>query len=106
MDGRLVFVMAKLANNMEERPRLPTLAREAGLSVRMLEQLFVNQAGKPFSACYRELRITLAKELLARTCQPVKVIASLLGYRAVEVFCRDFRRECGCTALEYRNRCQ
>ena len=104
MDSRLIRVIERLASSPAERPRLPELAKEIGMSVRMLELLFTTHTGKAFSAYYRELRITLAKELLARTCKPVKVIASRLGYKAVEVFCRDFKRECGCTALEYRSR--
>jgi transcriptional regulator GlxA family with amidase domain len=76
------------------------------MSVRTLESLFTKQTGKPFSTYYRELRIRLAKEQLARSSKPVKVIASRLGYKAAEVFCRDFKRECGCTALEYRSRCR
>ena len=104
MDSRLIRVIERLASNPAERPRLPELSKQAGLSVRMLELLFIEHTGKSFSAYYRELRVALAKELLARSCKPVKVIASRLGYRAVEVFCRDFKRECGCTALEYRRR--
>jgi transcriptional regulator GlxA family with amidase domain len=104
MDSRLIRLIERLASNPSERPRLPELAREFGMSVRMLELLFTKHTGKPFTTYYRELRIRLAKELLARSCKPVKVIALRLGYKAVEVFCRDFKRECGCTALEYRVR--
>ena len=106
MDSRLARVMEKIASDPSQRYRLPKLAKEAGLSIRMLELLFVKHSGMPFTAYYRKQRIALAKDLLRRTSKPVKVISSRLGYRAVEVFCRDFRRESGCTALEYRRRCR
>ena len=104
MDPRLIRVIESLSSNPSARPRLPELAKQVGISVRMLELLFKTHTGKPFAIYYRDLRITLAKDLLARTDKPVKVISSRLGYKAVEVFCRDFKRVCGCTALEYRSR--
>jgi transcriptional regulator GlxA family with amidase domain len=102
MDARLIRVIEFLSSNPSERPRLPELAKRAGISVRMLELLFKTHTGKPFATYYRDLRITLAMDLLARTNKPIKVISSRLGYKAVEVFCRDFKRVAGCTALEYR----
>jgi transcriptional regulator GlxA family with amidase domain len=104
MDHRLFHAIEILSSNLSERLRLPALARLIGISVRMLELLFKTQPGRPFATYYRELRITFAKDFLARTDKPVKVISSRLGYKAVEVFCRDFKRVCGCTALEYRAR--
>jgi len=104
MDSRLIRVIEILSSNPSERLHLPELAKQIGISVRMLELLFKTHAGKPFALYYRDLRITLAKDLLAKTNKPVKVISSRLGYKAVEVFCRDFKRVCGCTAIEYRQR--
>lgn len=104
MDPRLIRVIEILSSNPSERPSLPRLAKQIGISVRTLELLFKTQTGKPFAIYYRDLRIALAKDLLARTDKPVKVISSRLGYTAVEVFCRDFKRVCGCTPLEYRAR--
>jgi len=106
MDTRLKCVIERLVSDLSKRPRLPALAKEAGLSVRMLELLFRTQTGKPFAVFYRELRIAIAEQLLGRTEDPVKQIAAQLGYRAVEVFCRDFKRVAGCTAIEFRRRAQ
>ena len=104
MDPRLIRAIEILTSNPSERIHLPELAKRIGLSVRRLELLFKTHAGKPFAIYYRDLRVILAKDLLTRTNKPVKVISSRLGYRAVEVFCRDFKRVCGCTALEFRQR--
>ena len=104
MDTRLKCVIERLVSDLSKRPRLPALAEEAGISVRMLELLFRTQTGKPFSVFYRELRIAIAEKLLSRTDDAVKQIAAQLGYRAVEVFCRDFKRVAGCSAIEFRHR--
>jgi len=104
MDPRLIGAIEILSSSPSERLHLPELAKRVGLSIRMLELLFKTHTGKPFAIYYRDLRMTLAKDLLAKTHKPVKVISSRLGYRAVEVFCRDFKRVCGCTALEFRRR--
>ena len=102
MDPRLHRVIERLLNNPSERPRLPELAKEAGMSIRMLELLFKSETRLSFALYYRQLRIARAKDQLTKTNKPVKVISSRLGYKTVEVFCRDFKRVCGCTALEYR----
>ena len=103
MDSRLVRAMELLAANPAKRIRLPQLSRQVGVSVRMLELLFKTQKGKGFARYYRDLRMALAAEELRKTELPIKVIASRLGYRAVEVFCRDFKRVYRCTPREYRS---
>ncbi len=102
MDTRLSRVMERLVTDLSKRPRLPALAKEAGISIRQLELLFHTQTGKPFSAFYRELRMAHAQQALAMTDDLVKQVAAQLGYRTVAVFCRDFKRVVGCTAMEFR----
>ena len=48
MDSRLIRVIERLASNPAERPRLAELSKQAGLSVRMLELLFIEHTGKSF----------------------------------------------------------
>src|SRR5690349_21036242 len=104
MDSRLVRAIELLTVNPAKRVLLPQLARQVGLSVRMLELLFKTQKGKGFARYYRDMRMALAVDQIKKTEQPIKVIASRLGYRAVEVFCRDFKRVYRCTPREYRAR--
>ena len=104
MDVRLSEVIQRLSSNPCERPHLQSLARQMRIGVRTLELLFKTQTGRPYFSYYRELRLAQAKRLLSETENPVKVIAFDLGYRAVESFCRDFKRSTGCTAVEYRLR--
>jgi transcriptional regulator GlxA family with amidase domain len=104
MDVRLNSVIERLSSRPSERPHLRNLARQLRIGVRTLESLFKAHTGQPFTTFCRALRISRAKSLLAETDEPVKVIAFTLGYTAVEVFCRDFKRLSGCTAVEYRLR--
>jgi transcriptional regulator GlxA family with amidase domain len=106
VDSRLIRAIETLSSDPSQRMRLPELARQTGLSVRMLELLFQIHTEKTFSHYYRDLRIAIAKDMLANTDEPVKVISPSLGYKAVEVFCRDFKRVCGHTPLEFRRRCR
>ena len=104
MDHRLEQIIKKLSDNPHRRFRLSALAREVRLTERRVEQLFKPEMGTTFVAHYRALRMKWARTLLRDTTKPIKETASDLGYRAVEVFCRDFKRAHGCTAGEFRRR--
>ena len=104
MDHRLEQIIKKLSDNPHRRFRLSALAREVRLTERRVEQLFKTEMGTTFVAYYRWLRMRCARKLLRDTGKPIKEVASDLGYRAVEVFCRDFKRAHGCTAGEFRRR--
>jgi len=104
MDHRLEQIIKKLSDNPHRRFRLSALAKEVGLTERRVEQLFKAEMGTTFVAFYRALRMRWARKLLRDTAKPVKEVASDLGYRAVEVFCREFKRAHGCTAGEFRRR--
>ena len=102
MDRRVAHTIEKLAKSSSPKVLLPTLAKEVNLSPRRLESLFKSQTGMTFVAFRRELRMGRARELLAETFKSIKEIAADLGYNAVEVFCRDFKRIHACTATEFR----
>jgi AraC-like DNA-binding protein len=104
MDHRLAQIIKRLSDNPNRRFRLSALAKEVRLTERRVEQLFKAEMGTTFVAYYRALRMRLARRLLRDTSQPVKAIAADLGYGAVEVFCREFKRAHGCTAGEFRRR--
>jgi AraC-like DNA-binding protein len=104
MDHRLEQIIKKLSDNPHRRFRLSAMAREMRLTERRVEQLFKTEMGTTFVAFYRALRMRWARRLLRDTTKPIKEAASDLGYRAVEVFCREFKQAHGCTAGEFRRR--
>ena len=91
---------------MEAHPieRLSVLAREAHVSVRWIQSLFRADMGTTFAAFRREQRMRGARSLLTNPRKSVKEIAFALGYGAVEVFCREFKRVNGCTPTDFRSR--
>ena len=100
MHLRLEQAIRKLSDN----PSLQSIAEQVFLSPRHLEFLFKTQAEMTFVAFCRELRMRYARQLLTETSVSIKEIAYVLGYKAVEVFCRDFKRMNGCTANAFRSR--
>lgn len=103
MDHRLQFAIDQLSATPGTKLHIGALAEQVGLSGRRLEQLFQSEVGVTFVRFSRELRMRQARSLLAQTFKPVKQVASETGYKAVQSFCRDFRRFNGCTATGFRD---
>ena len=78
----------------EPLPRAEIAAR-VGLSERQLGRLFSEKTGKSFSAAYRELRLTRARELMRRTALPLTEIAYACGFSSPSHFSSAFRAWAG-----------
>ncbi|MNW14569.1 Urease operon transcriptional activator [compost metagenome] len=59
--------------------------------------------GINFSDYLEDLRMTLAKELLAETELPVFEIAERVGYSSSNTFCRAFKRINGVSTSAFRS---
>jgi len=104
LDHRLKIVIDEITQNHSTKLRLPELASKGGLSIRRLEQLFVEETGMTYVAFRRQIRMRLAESLLCASKKSVKEISTALGYRATEFFCREFKKYHGCTAMAFRKR--
>ncbi|MEX1119910.1 MAG: helix-turn-helix transcriptional regulator, partial [Terrimicrobiaceae bacterium] len=83
---------------------LEDLAGQAGLSSSHLHAQFRKHVGMtPHQHLILE-RMRRAKHLLVSTNQPVKAVASSVGYANTENFCRAFRKNFGTTAALYRRK--
>ena len=102
MDHRLRLIIDELAHNHSTKLRLPELAGKVNLSVRRLEQLFVEETRMTYVAFRRQLRMLLAERLLKRSGKPVNEVTSAVGYKAAAYFCREFKKNHGCTAMAFR----
>ena len=87
MDRRLRLIIDELSHNHSTKLRLPELAAKVDLSVRRLEQLFVEETGMTYVAFRRQLRMQLAEKLLRRSGKPVNEVTAAVGYRAAAYFC-------------------
>jgi LacI family transcriptional regulator len=80
------------------------VAREVGLSRRVLERRFRQHLGTSPKDEIVRFRIERAKMLLARTDQTIESIVRKSGYRSIIYFTRAFRREVGETPHAYRKK--
>jgi AraC-like DNA-binding protein len=71
------------------------LAEAVGLSRRRLDQLFTSIVGKPVSACIRDRRVQLAKDLLCQTALPIHLVSAQVGMPDPQAFNKFIRRYCG-----------
>ena len=102
LDSRLKSVIAEISENHSTKLCLPDLAAHAGLSIRRLEQLFVEETGMTYIGYRRSLRMKLARRLLLRSRKSVGKVTSVVGYRAAAYFCREFKKLHGCTTSRFR----
>ncbi|SQB21890.1 HTH-type transcriptional repressor of iron proteins A [Citrobacter koseri] len=72
------------------------LAKQAGLSVRTLSRLFIQQTGLTFGQWKQKAKVILSLEYLLRG-EPVSLVAQLAGYENVSAFIAVFRRFMGMT---------
>ncbi|RKX40274.1 MAG: AraC family transcriptional regulator, partial [Verrucomicrobia bacterium] len=75
----------------------------AGQSVSHYSKLFKYRTSQSPMACFLQLKIRKACELLDQTDQSVKAIAEGLGYDDPYYFSRLFKKIQGCSPTHYRD---
>jgi len=78
------------------------LARAAGMSVRGLQQAFVEHIGRSPAHELHRVRIDHAKQLLISSTARTEAIAALCGYPNTNSFWVAFRRDTGMSPAHYR----
>ncbi|MGB0578454.1 MAG: helix-turn-helix transcriptional regulator [Limisphaerales bacterium] len=74
-----------------------TVARQCGISTRQLFRIFVAEMNCSPKKWFKRRQLELGYSVLMRTgC--VKIAAYECGYSQVPNFCRDFKKEFGCSA--------
>lgn len=81
---------------------LEDVAYFAGFSKYYFSRVFKQFSSLSFSEYLTRKRLNVATDLLVRTRQPVKEIASLSGFGSVATFNRIFRERKNCTPSQYR----
>lgn len=101
---RLATVLTYIERHHAKPIVLEDLALQAGMSSSHLHAQFRKHVGMtPHQHLIHE-RMRMAKHLLVSTDEPVKAVASSVGYANTENFCRAFRKHFGTTAALYRRR--
>lgn len=93
-------------NNFSEGlPQPSEVAEACGISPSHLRRLFKQATGQTLHEYIESIRIVRARDLLARTDMPLKLIAHRLGFSHCSSFTYAFRRATGETPGQYRQRC-
>lgn len=101
-DRRMLDVMEYIRSHYAEKLTLQQLADRAGLSTSYLSGHFARETGLTISSYVRRTRIDHAKLMLRYMTLPVTEVAYQCGYQDVSYFIKEFRKEVGCSPLEYR----
>jgi PAS domain S-box-containing protein len=98
----LAAVADHLKIHFREKLDVPALARMAHMSVRQFERKFRATFQMTPQDYMIRMRVIEACELLVRTNQPVTTVALESGFYDHSDFARQFRRQMGQTASQYR----
>lgn len=96
-------VVALMQANYFRPMTLEEMARKACMTKGSFCRSFRAKTGKTYSASLNEIRLGHICRLLAETTDTVSEIAYRAGYRNIHHFHRHFKRQKGCTPLEYRD---
>jgi len=101
---RLNPVIQHMQQHLAQPLRRNDLARLSGLSPAQFHVVFSAIMQTTPMDYLRTLRLRQAQRLLLTTPAPVKEIAAQSGYEDPFVFCKFFKRACGLSPSEYRDR--
>jgi AraC family transcriptional regulator, glycine betaine-responsive activator len=99
---KLVEVIRRMENALEEPLDLHSIAAEIGLSVRQIERLFQQHIGIAPSVFHLQLRLRRGRDFLTRTSQSIQDIATLCGFGSTSNFCHAYKRNFDRTPREDR----
>ncbi len=97
-------LVAWLGDHLADDLSVGALARRAGMSERNFARVFASETGATPAAHVERLRLEAARRALELSARPVKEIAAIAGFGAVETMNRAFRRLLRTTPLAYRAR--
>lgn len=102
MDARVEQVVQSMKDNLRKPLSLARLARAQKLSPSRMGHLFTAETGTTPTKYLRELRLTVARDLLITSTLSVKEIMLQVGIRDKNHFRREFRRLYLASPTSYR----
>ncbi|WP_158606935.1 AraC family transcriptional regulator [Paenibacillus ginsengarvi] len=102
-DHRVMKVCDYVRHHIDKPVRLREMADHAHLSPSHLSHLFVKTLGLSPLEYVRQVRLQLAKEMLAHSTSSVKEIAEMIGYGEQSQLSRYFSQSEGMSPLQFRN---
>jgi len=104
VDRPVARALSLLQAEPAKRWTVAELSRAAGLSRAAFARRFTAVTGRPPLRYLTELRLSLAADLLERTCASLAELALEVGYRSEFAFSRAFKRQYGIAPGGYRRR--
>lgn len=101
-DKALVKAVSFIRQNAAGRVRVSDVARQAGMSRRVLERCFAGALNRSPAEEIRRVRVERAKRLLADTDLPIPDIAEAAGFSSPEYLAYAIRKVVGMTPRAYR----
>lgn len=101
-DPALVKALSFIRENAGKPVQVGDVAREAGLSRRVLERRLLQSLGRSPATEIRRVHLERAKSLLVGTDLPIPDVADAAGFGSPEYFAYTFKAEMRKTPLQYR----
>lgn len=98
------WLTKQVMSNATALPTIPALSRQFHVSAAVLMRAFRERYGSSIHSYTIALKMKRSMDLLVSTDQPVKVIASMVGYSELSNFSRDFSRVVGLSPSLFRVR--
>lgn len=101
-DDPVTHMAYKIQHDPTYRPEINKIAKEMGISPSSFSQLYKRRFHKSPTTSSIHWRLVHATRLLNETSLSIKEIASLVGYKSLHLFGRQFKKKTGVTPLQYR----
>lgn len=101
-DPNLVRAVRLLRDHCTDPPSMERIAREAGLSLRVMQLRFKELLGHTPGEELRRARLERVKQLLRETTLSLEEIAESAGFANANTLCEQFRKQTGTTPGRYR----
>jgi LacI family transcriptional regulator len=101
-DPNVVRAVRLLRGRCTDPPPMEQIAREAGLSLRVMQLRFKELLGHSPGEELRRARLDRVKQLLRETTLTLEEIAESAGFANANTLCEQFRKQTGTTPGSYR----
>lgn len=92
-----------MIENINKNIDIKEIAINLGISYSLFRKVFKEYTGYAPAQYFQELKLRMAKELLAETNHSIKEISYELNFSSYEYFLSFFKKRVGHTPMEYRN---
>jgi transcriptional regulator GlxA family with amidase domain len=102
-EPRVASAIRIMESRIDEPVSVSAIAREMDMSVRMLENLFLEALKIPPGKYYRNLRLQVARRLVVDTKLSVREIAIRTGFNSLSAFSRSYKNSFSVSPMRSRN---